>query len=867
MLKILSLFLAGMFVVSVASGQANAFINILTQNSGIVNLGQTGYIQVDVGNTGPGSIGMNKVRAQISVPSAIVTIPTTQSGLPAGWIITNNTGSAITICNGTDIIDAGTQRTILIALQTVAVGGPSTVAGVLSFGPGTGVCTGPGSLPGDNVADNTSTSSIRVVPAPSCTLTGVSASAGTITCNGGTTTLTATPAGTSSGIQYSLDGATFQAGNTFTVTAGTYTITARETATPACVATAPAIIITDPPVVAAPVPGNIIQPGCTTATGSVELTGLPAGNWTINPGAITGSGAATIISNLATNTYSFTVTDAAGCTSAPSSNVTINSQPATPVTPTIGTISQPTCTVSTGTVVLDGLPAGNWTINPGAVTGNTASTTVGSLSPGTYNFTVTNSAGCTSAATANVVINNVAGAPLAPSVNIVQPTCTVATATVTVTSPTAGLTFSIDGGPYTPYPAGGYILTAGSHTLTEQNSSNCVSPITDIIVNAQPPTPAAPAVNVDQPTCSVATGTITVTTSVGLTFSLDGAPYAAYPAGGYIVSPGSHSLIARNADGCVSAATNITVNTQPAPPSATATVGTITCNGGTTSLTVTATGGTGTIEYSLDGTNFQAPNIFTVPAGTYTVTVRDAIQCTATSNTVQVAEPAAITVTAAASSIACSGSTTITATATGGSGALEYSMNGGPYQSGNSFNVGPGTYTITVRAVSNPGCMAVSPPVVIAQSPQLSVVVNAKRIARCGGTTVVAITATGGTLPYASGIGNFTRGPGTYDFTVTDAAGCTATAQLTVEPPGCMELNVFPNPAGGTIKIDHSVAAAGSRMEIYAVNGSKVLTKAVPLNAFQTSIDVGKLAAGSYIVVYVNGSERKQKVFAKLISQ
>jgi gliding motility-associated-like protein len=54
-------------------------------------------------------------------------------------------------------------------------------------------------------------------------------------------------------------------------------------------------------------------------------------------------------------------------------------------------------------VVLSGLPAGNWTINPGAIAGNTASTTINNLVGGTYNFTVTVS-GCSSPASSTIII-------------------------------------------------------------------------------------------------------------------------------------------------------------------------------------------------------------------------------------------------------------------------------------------------------------------------------------------------------------------------------------------------------------------------------------------------------------------------------
>ena len=75
-----------------------------------------------------------------------------------------------------------------------------------------------------------------------------------------------------------------------------------------------------------------------------------------------------------------------------------------PGTITIGTITQPTCILPTGSVQLNNLPAGNWTINPGAISGSGSSYTVTSLVPGIYSFTATNSGGCTSIASSSVNI-------------------------------------------------------------------------------------------------------------------------------------------------------------------------------------------------------------------------------------------------------------------------------------------------------------------------------------------------------------------------------------------------------------------------------------------------------------------------------
>src|SRR4029078_7487831 len=99
-------------------------------------------------------------------------------------------------------------------------------------------------------------------------------------------------------------------------------------------------------------------------------------DYTNTTGAFTG---------VAPGTYNVTVQNAAGCVSA-ATVATINGAPAAPPAPTVGAITQPTCTVATGSVDLSGLPAGNWTINPGGITGNTATTTINNLAPGTYNF-------------------------------------------------------------------------------------------------------------------------------------------------------------------------------------------------------------------------------------------------------------------------------------------------------------------------------------------------------------------------------------------------------------------------------------------------------------------------------------------------
>jgi molybdopterin-binding protein len=161
-LNLMLLIIAGIFFYNSAASQ-NVMINILTQKSGVVRRGGTVFLEVTINNTDPANhVGIYKLKAQISVPSVIASIPATGHVLPTGWIITGNSGSTINLSNGKDMIAAFDARTLLIAIEGKAAGGPSTVAAQLSFSDGIAPGTAPGTLPGENPADNSSTSTIKV---------------------------------------------------------------------------------------------------------------------------------------------------------------------------------------------------------------------------------------------------------------------------------------------------------------------------------------------------------------------------------------------------------------------------------------------------------------------------------------------------------------------------------------------------------------------------------------------------------------------------------------------------------------------------------------------------------------------------------
>ena len=208
------------------------------------------------------------------------------------------------------------------------------------------------------------------------------------------------------------------------------------------------------------------------------------------------------------------------------------------------------------------------------------------------------------------------------------------------------------------------------------------------------------------------------------------------------------------------------------------------------------------------------------------------------------------------------GDTTLTIAATGGIEAYEYSLNGGTFQSGNSFVVGAGNYATRVRLVTNTSCISTAANVVLTQPTTLKANAIFLAIDECGGNTKVAVSATGGSLPY-SGIGTFTKGPGTFNFVVTDAKGCISNAFVTILPPGCVELEVFPNPATNQIRVNHSEAESNAILQIFSSKAGLAINQKVPKGSFISTIDIIKLASATYFLRYINGKTTKEIKFIK----
>jgi gliding motility-associated-like protein len=123
-------------------------------------------------------------------------------------------------------------------------------------------------------------------------------------------------------------------------------------------------------------------------------------------------------------------------------------------------------------------------------------------------------------------------------------------------------------------------------------------------------------------------------------------------------------------------------------------------------ITVTASGGTGPYQYSINGgTSYQSSNLFTgLSGGTYNVVVKDANNCITSAQVVTLAMVNTMTISVAKTDANCTTGGTITITASGGgTPPYRYSINGGTsYQASNVFTgLAAATYNVVAQNIAS----------------------------------------------------------------------------------------------------------------------------------------------------------------------
>jgi uncharacterized repeat protein (TIGR03803 family) len=269
-------------------------------------------------------------------------------------------------------------------------------------------------------------------------------------------------------------------------------------------------------------------------------------------------------------------------------------------------------------------------------------------------------------------------------------------------------------------------------------------------------------------------------------------------------------------------------------------------------ISIEALGGLGAYEFSLDGTNFQTTDFTELAAGAYSITIRDANNCSVEIEQTLSQPAAALTASFTPLAVDCHGNSTggIEVEAAGGVEPYEYSIDGVNFISFASFGALPaGAYPVTVRDAN--GC-SVTETVEVTEPDVLTVTVSVRPISCVGSVDGgLAAAAQAGTGPYEYSLDgtNFQSEvlfsgltAGDYTITVKDANGCTAAATASIAEP-----QAFSASATASNALCHGAANGSIVVAVSGPDGA-AYTYNIDAEAFQEAATFTALAPGTYTV-------------------
>ncbi|WP_069859212.1 T9SS type B sorting domain-containing protein [Arenibacter sp. NBRC 103722] len=585
----------------------------------------------------------------------------------------------------------------------------------------------------------------------------------------------------------------------------------------------------------------------------------------------------TTYSGLAAGTYSYTVQDSKGCT----------------VTNSV-TVGEPAAIAFDSAIVLEYTCLQDASVEAQDVTGGTVpytysidginfgANTFTGLKDGNYTLTVKDANGCT--ATRPITID-----PLTPPTDIsfsaTAANCPAETSDITLT-PTGGsgaITYEILA-PAAAVASNGTGVFTGldpdTYTFRITDAKGCsydenytLNPVTKInvlgtltqSVSCQGGADGAIQYNVSGFSGNYSftvTGPTAITAQSGIT--TNPLNFSGLLAGDYTIT------VTDDTTNCTDTAM-VTVSEPATPLAFTFDLSPMTC-AADGSVTITATDGWGGYIYQItepDG-NILGPqpnNVFNGlnKLGTYTIGVTDAGGCTVT-DTFDIVAPTNPVASIDASSDLCydsSNLSTLVIAVNGGQAPFYYSMNGGSTQTSNTFaGLTPNNYIFTVR--DSNGC---TDDVNLTINPELAANAVLTKDIDCtvSPDAVIGVTINGGnpdfsyelsidggaySAPVALGVGvntfNYsTNFPGTYEFRITDAQGCTTKTNVIVATPAN-------NPAITSITTTHITCNGDNSGALDIVIDTSVGVAAYTINIFETisGTDYGTqttgLPAGNY---------------------
>lgn len=492
-----------------------------------------------------------------------------------------------------------------------------------------------------------------------------------------------------------------------------------------------------------------------------------------------------MLNNLSAGSYALTVTDGNGCAVSANAEVTAP----LPLTISLVSLENPPCTTASGGSISVQVSGGTADYQYEWSTGQQTAT-INGLDAGAYQLTVSDANGCQAAFEAT----------LTPAENlevsvVTQPQSCQGTndgqATVNTVGPGPfSYTWNTPNGTNTNSLTN---LPPGNYMVTVVNAAGC-SAVQEFMI--QPALPIEITTSFTPACLNELNGTATALASGGagsFTYTWSDAQTGTLVTN---LAPGIFSVTATDANACSSTAMVVV----PAAPFPTVNLIATTqpnCtleNSG--SIEVAATGGVGSIQYQWDDPlNQTGPIAIDLGPGTYTVVALDENGCSSALSANLVTPPNFLLSVATTANPTCFGAATgsAVAIAQGGSGNFSYAWDDPQGQTGpQASNLAAGSYNVTITDLIS-GCVQTST-ATITEPPLLEIIALGTTDVACatqptGSATVQANGGTGGytfqwndpALQTAATANNLVAG--TYGVTVTDANGCTAQLELSIEEP------------------------------------------------------------------------------------
>ncbi|MGE0772239.1 MAG: SprB repeat-containing protein [Cyclobacteriaceae bacterium] len=387
-------------------------------------------------------------------------------------------------------------------------------------------------------------------------------------------------------------------------------------------------------------------------------------------------------------------------------------------------------------------------------------------------------------------------------------------------------------------------LAVGEYSVTITDANGNVLTLTDHISSPEEMSVSAQTVN---PSCSgVSNGSIDLSITGGV------GPYAVSWSNGSQeedqadLAAGTYLVYVADANGCTTISSFVLTNATSLSQNVQLTHAT--CGQSNGAINITPSGGVAPYSY-LWSNGATTEDVHSLPAGSYTVKVTDAVGCSReTPYVLRNESPVRIQYAVTPTSCLDDASGSIVLTVSGGTAPYTYQWEDGPTTKDRT-GLSAGLYRINVT--DNTGCFATAVISLFKKSFQINSEVVQPTCAT--GTGSITINPIDGVAPYTYSWSTGETGnsiselsAGLYSITITDASGCSRTFFYSITAPAAI---------GATVEIANGQCGAEGAFNVnLAVSGGKAPYTFLWSNG-ATSEDLSNVNTGTYTVLITDANE------------